>query len=111
MYAKVGKIDAAFHHAVGDFDYGLRAQQLGIESLVCPHINGECDEHEDLLAWCNPKTPLKKRLKLLYTPLGNHPIEFFIFEKRHNGLLKAYFHFLTNHLRAIFPSLWVMRQK
>jgi GT2 family glycosyltransferase len=106
VYKIVGMNDSLFHHALGDFDYGLRAKKSGILSVVAPSILGECEEHTTLAAWCNPQTPIIQRLKLLYTPLGNHPVEFFRFENRHNGIVKACFHFLTNHLRAICPALW-----
>jgi GT2 family glycosyltransferase len=106
VYKTAGMNDPLFHHALGDFDYGLRASNSGITSIVSPSILGECEEHKTLAAWCNPQTPVLKRLKLLYTPLGNNPVEFFKYENRHNGIIKACFHFLTNHLRALMPFLW-----
>ncbi|MDR0606041.1 MAG: glycosyltransferase family 2 protein [Bacteroidales bacterium] len=106
VYKKVGMNDTTFHHALGDHDYGLRAKRLGIVSIVSPSILGECDGHKELTAWCNPQTPVLRRLKLLYSPSGNHPFEFFKYENRHNGLVKACFHLFTNHLRAICPVLW-----
>ncbi|GHV47989.1 acetylglucosaminyltransferase [Bacteroidia bacterium] len=106
VYSVLGTNDSIFHHALGDFDYGLRAKKLGIKSVVSPSVLGECDEHEELAAWCNPQTPILKRLKLLYSPLGNHPVEFFKYKKRHFGLYKACFYFFMNHLRVIIPVLW-----
>jgi GT2 family glycosyltransferase len=106
VYKKIGMNDPIFHHALGDFDYGLRAKKSGIKSVVSPSILGECEEHKELAAWCNPETPVLQRLKLLYTPSGNNPFEFFKYENRHNGIFKACFHFFTNYLRAIAPFLW-----
>ena len=40
--------DPLFHHALGDFDYGLRASKFGVSSVVVPGVLGECDDHEDL---------------------------------------------------------------
>ncbi|MDR2038779.1 MAG: glycosyltransferase family 2 protein [Bacteroidales bacterium] len=111
IFSKLGTNDPFFRHALGDFDYGLRAGKRGISSIVAPHILGTCDEHETFAAWCDPKTPVLKRFKLLYTPLGNHPFEFFKYERRHQGLGMACFHFLTNHLRALMPVLWKDRNK
>jgi GT2 family glycosyltransferase len=105
VYSVVGTNDPIFRHALGDFDYGLRAGKLGIKSTVAPNILGECDEHSVIAEWCNPQTPMLKRLKLLYSPLGNNPIEFFKYKKRHNGLFKACLFFISNHLRAIIPAL------
>lgn len=39
---RVGIIDAAYHHSMGDFDYGLRAGQMGCEVWVAPGTIGTC---------------------------------------------------------------------
>jgi len=106
IYKTVGINDAAFHHALGDFDYGLRASKLGVKSYIAPGFLGECDVHESLPAWCNPKKNLNQRWKAFRSPLGNNPEEFFVFEKRHKGIMKAVKHYFTNHLRVFIPSLW-----
>lgn len=106
-YERIGILDPKFPHAIGDFDYSLRATKAGIKSYITPNVSGICEEHKHLPLWCLPETPLKKRLKTLYSPLGNaHPRYFFYFEKRHYGLITAIKHYLTIHLRAIFPQLW-----
>lgn len=106
VYKKVGTNDPVFHHALGDFDYGLRAAKLGVQSFVAPGFLGQCDVHTSLGTWCNPEKTFKQRWQAFRSPLGNNPEEFFVFEKRHKGLLKAIFHYFTNHLRVCLPSLW-----
>lgn len=106
VYKKLGPNDPVFHHALGDFDYGRRAVQKGVRNVVAPGVLGRCDAHESLPVWCNPKKSFAKRWKAFRSPLGNNPEEFFIYEKRHGGMLKAIFHYLTNHLRLVFPQLW-----
>jgi GT2 family glycosyltransferase len=106
VYKKVGMNDPFFHHALGDFDYGLRAKKIGINSIVASGLIGECDNHETFSTWCNPQMPFFKRWKAFRTPLGQNPEEFFIYEKRHHGLLMAIFHYVTNHVRIIFPWIW-----
>lgn len=106
VYKKVGLNDPFFHHALGDFDYGFRASRAGIKSIVAPSTLGQCDEHNERPTWCNPQKAFKQRWKTFRSPLGQNPEEFFIFEFRHNGLPKACFHYLTNHLRVLYPSLW-----
>ena len=106
VFKIVGTNDSIFRHALGDFDYGLRAGKLGVKSYVAPEILGACDEHESLSIWCNPKQPFNKRWKAFRQPTGHNPEEFFIFEKRHKGLSVAVFHYFTNHLRVMFPFLW-----
>ncbi|PKA98782.1 GT2 family glycosyltransferase [Flavobacteriaceae bacterium MAR_2009_75] len=106
VYQRVGTNDPVFHHALGDFDYGERAAKKGIKNIVAPGILGKCDTHESLATWCNPQKPFTKRWQAFRSPLGNNPEEFFVYEKRHGGLLKAIFHYGTNHLRVLFPQLW-----
>jgi GT2 family glycosyltransferase len=109
VFNKVGFLDKQFRHAIGDIDYGLRALKMGFIHCLSPIFLGYCENHESYPVWCNPAFPLYKRLKNLYTPLGNNTIEFFIFDRRHNGLFKAVFHFFTIHIRTIFPSIWRKR--
>lgn len=106
VYKKVGTHDPVFHHALGDFDYGLRAEKLGVQSFIAPGFLGKCDVHTNLATWCNPKKNFVQRWKAFRSPLGNNPEEFFVFESRHKGLVKAVFHYFTNHLRVFFPRLW-----
>jgi GT2 family glycosyltransferase len=107
IYETIGMIDNIYPHAIGDNDYGLRAVKKGIRIATPPDYIGYCEGHEKLPAWCLPEVPLKKRLKSLYSPLGNsHPRYFFIFEYRHFGLPLAIKHFLSIHLRVLIPSLW-----
>ena len=106
VYEKVGTNDPIFRHALGDFDYGQRANKLGIQNIVAPGVLGQCDLHESLPVWCNPEKPFKKRWKAFRSPLGQNPEEFFIYSKRHNGLPMASFHYITNHIKVAWPRLW-----
>lgn len=111
VYNKLGNLDYYFTHSKGDFDYGLRASKAGIEMYQVGECLGECDLHETLDKWCNPKVPFVQRWKILYRPNGMPPKETFHFEKRHFGLIIATFHYLTVHIRCMFPSLWVKLNK
>jgi GT2 family glycosyltransferase len=103
----VGNLDPVFHHAVGDFDYSLRAKKLGVELLVAPNYIGICESHTELPKWRSPSVSLLNRIKSLYSASsGCYPPEFFVFEKRHNGLFMAVIHYFSTHLRAVFPQLW-----
>jgi GT2 family glycosyltransferase len=107
IYEAIGIIDNIYPHAIGDNDYGLRAIKNGIRIATPGDYIGYCEGHEKLPAWCLPEVPFKKRLKSLYSPLGNsHPRYFFIFEYRHFGLGLAIKHFISIHLRVLIPSLW-----
>jgi GT2 family glycosyltransferase len=104
---KVGNLDWTFTHAIGDFDYSLRAKNLGVLSYSTGTFIGTCSNDFSLPKWVNPKLPLAERIKNLYSPLGNaEPFTFFIFQKRHFGVLRAIKSFITTHIRLIFPQLW-----
>jgi GT2 family glycosyltransferase len=106
-FAKVGNLDLKFRHAIGDFDYALRARKKGVTTYVVPGFSGVCEKNESLPKWCLSNVTLYKRIQSLYSPLGNaQPKYFFIYEMRHFGLVLAIKHLLTIHLRALIPSLW-----
>ena len=109
---KVGILDNRFPHAIGDFEYGLRVRKYGLKAFVAKEYIGVCEGFKKLPIWCSSNVPFSKRLKNLYSPLGSaHPYFFFIYEKSYYGVLYACKHFITIHLRLIFPSLWSKRIK
>ncbi len=107
IFKRVGFIDALFHHAIGDRDYGLRAIKKGFRILITPVYVGYCEANEKLPKWCLTEVPFRERIRSLYSPLGNsHPYYFFVYEKRHFGFLVAMKHYFSIHLRVLIPSLW-----
>lgn len=107
VYSKVGTLDPFFIHAIADNDYGLRAKRLGIKSYSTGNYIGQCSTKNSLPLWCKNDVKLIERIKNLYSPLGNsHPYYFFIYEKRHFGLIRASKHFFSIHIRLFFPQLW-----
>lgn len=111
VFQKVGFLDIRFSHALGDFDYGRRAGKLGFVHLVAPIYLGYCERHEKIPLWIDKSIKLSERLKILYSPLGNNPFEFFLMDRRQYGILSAFFHFITLHLRTIFPQIWIKLNK
>ncbi len=107
----VGNLDNKFHHAMGDYDYGRRAWKRGIKSYISYGYVGSCERHETLPKWCSPSIKLKERIKAFNNPLAINPEQYFIYDHRHNGLLTAVKHYITIHLRLLFPSLWEGRYK
>ena len=110
VFQKIGTLDKLFHHAIGDLDYGLRAQKAGFISYVLGNNIGTCESHNTLPIWCLKEVPFLKRIKSLYSPLGNsHPYYFFRYEFRHFGLLVATKHLFSIHIRVLLPQLWKNR--
>jgi GT2 family glycosyltransferase len=107
VFKTIGFLDERFPHAIGDFEYGLRVRKHNLKSYIAEDYIGICEGSEKLPLWCSPSVSLNKRVKNLYSPLGNsHPYYFFIFEKKYYGLITAIKHFLSIHLRVLIPSLW-----
>lgn len=111
VYDVLGNLDYYFTHSKGDFDYGLRAGKCGIKMFQVGRYLGECDAHPTLDKWCNPDVPLRQRWKMLYRPNGMPPLETFHLEKRHFSLSGAVLHFVTIHVRCLFPCLWNRRNR
>lgn len=106
---KIGLLDKKFSHAMGDFEYGRRASRRGIECFVTP-VLGQCNRNGDYVRWMDTKYSLVKRFKLLYSPLGNNPIEAFYYAKS-ESLLRACFLFLYLNLKALLPHVFKNRSK
>ena len=106
VFKRVGFLDPIFHHGQGDFDYGLKAKKSGIQSFVSSSFVGECERNKELPRWCNPRYPLLVRVKSFKSPLGGRPGSTFIFQRKYIGFVPALFHYVTIHMRLIFPSLW-----
>ncbi|MFD2934154.1 glycosyltransferase family 2 protein [Spirosoma flavum] len=105
--ATVGLLDPIYPHAIGDYEYGLRAMKHGFDLITTRTYIGHCEGNNLLPKWCYSSTPFIERCKSLYSPLGySHPKYFFIFENNHYSLKQAVKHYMTIHLRLLIPSLW-----
>lgn len=107
VFNKIGYLDWKFRHAIGDLDYGYRAKRAGLPNYISSIYLGTCEKNPQLPAWARKEVPLVQRLKNLYSPLGYaEPIPFFHYEKKNLGLFIAIKHFITIHIRVLFPQLW-----
>lgn len=106
VYKKVGLNDPYFHHAIGDFDYSLRAKKLEVLSVVAEGVYGQCDLNSRIPTWSNPAVSLRKRFKALFKPDELNPFELFHYKKRHFGFVAACMTFCSNYIHVIFPKLW-----
>lgn len=102
VFKKLGNLSPEYTHAIGDFDYGLRAIQAGIKCFATSKFVAVCSKNK-LPLWSNPNTPLIKRIKLLHSPKGLNLKEYLVYRKKFWGsewiidMIKAY-------LKALFPK-------
>lgn len=112
IYESIGLLDKRFPHAIGDFEYGLRVRKHHLSSFISEDYIGSCEGNTKLPLWCSPQASFSKRIKSLYSPLGNsHPYYYYLFEYEYYGVIRAVKHFLTIHLRLIFPTLWIKKNR
>jgi len=103
VYHTVGNLDSGFTHYLGDFDYGLRASKKGIHSYLMSEFIGYC-EIGNSENKTNKKMNTFDRLKHLYSPLGNNPLQFFKYQFRHFGIITAVKYFISDHLKTILKG-------
>ena len=65
---RIGILDPVFTHAMGDFDYGLRARKAGIRVVVAPGTIGTCPLNGAGGSWQDPNLSLRDRLRNLNSP-------------------------------------------
>lgn len=104
---KIGLLDRKFSHAMGDFEYGRRAIRNGIKCYVTPVI-GQCNRNEDYVRWMDTNYSLVKRIKLLYSPLGENPFEAFYYAKS-ESFFRACILFVYLNVKAAFPRIFKNR--
>lgn len=102
----LGNLDYYFRHSFGDIEYGLRANRKGISIFTTSQTIGHCNRNEGTPAFLSSKISLKKRLKILYSPLGFNPFEAFYLNRKYHSLIYALMLFIKVHLNSIFPTLF-----
>lgn len=84
---KLGNLDAAFRHSIGDFDYGFRARAAGFDIYVAPGYVGSCARNSGIGTWRDNDAPFPKRWRHLISPKGLPFKEWLIYTRRHCGAL------------------------
>ena len=82
---KIGILDPAFEHGMGDYDYGLRATRTGIRVLVAPGFFGECSRNPPEGSFLDRKLTRFARLKKMVGRRGLPPSGWWHFTRRHAG--------------------------
>jgi GT2 family glycosyltransferase len=82
---RLGNLDCAFRHQLGDFDYGLRATKAGIPVILAPGYFGTCSDNPVNGTWRDRSQPLSKRWRHLLSPKGAPIREWLLYTRRHFG--------------------------
>ncbi|MEH2092808.1 glycosyltransferase [Nostoc sp. 'Peltigera membranacea cyanobiont' 213] len=98
--AKIGNIDTAFIHSLGDLDYALRARKLGCQIWVAPGYIGSCTKNSIRNSWVDTNLSILQRLKKALQIKGFPLKPWTVFCIRHSGPLWIFYWFLP-YIRAI----------
>ncbi|MGB3300178.1 MAG: glycosyltransferase family 2 protein, partial [Phormidesmis sp.] len=89
---KIGNLDSAFSHGIGDIDYGLRARRAGCNIWVAPGFLGECkNDSAQTKPWRQSHLGFYERFRRLNQPKGLPFNERKVFMQRHAGWLWPFY--------------------
>ena len=111
VYRNVGLIDKFYVHFGGDYDYGLRAQEMGYKIYLTPSFVGTSDRHDSFIPkYCSPNLSLMKRWKILHSPIYSPSVKFH-FSYVHYGCLCASKYLIISYLGVFSPSVYAYLKK
>lgn len=113
VYSVVGNVDQRFTHAMGDFDYGLRARSAGCQVFVAPRTLGTCSANSRSGTFRDEAASGPERLRRAASIKGLPFSEWAEFCRRYGGPLwpvltiSPYVRtFMTARQRSIEPGRW-----
>jgi GT2 family glycosyltransferase len=107
---RVGNLDPVFEHAMGDTDYGLRAQALGVRTYVARGIVGHCSPNPLGGTYFDTSLPLARRWKLIRSRKGLPVRSWRHFCRRHGGPFWPV-HFAWPYAKVILTGVRRMFQR
>ncbi len=103
-FCTLGRLDPAYIHSMGDFDYGMRAAKKGFKIVNCDAHIGECDDNRIEGTWKDASLPRRKRLALKEGPKGLPKHDWYHFVRKNYGLLPAWYHSITPYIRILLSK-------
>lgn len=85
LFERLGPIDEAYVHQLGDIDYGYRALKHGGGVWIAPSTIGTCSPNVGLKAYRDPSKSISERLRALRGPHGLPLKSWMTFLQRHAG--------------------------
>jgi GT2 family glycosyltransferase len=104
VYQVLGGLTEVYTHGLADFDYTLRARHANIPVLLAPNYLGIC-ENDHGNSWKSQRSPLKDRVKFMYSPKGLAYHEYLYFIKKffpseyYSAKFKLW-------MKTLFPIIW-----
>lgn len=85
VVAAIGNIDTAFVHALGDWDYGLRARAAGFQIWVAPGFVGTCSLNPPAVKKPSEMKSFSTQMRTICNAKNLPPHAWKTFVKRHYG--------------------------
>ena len=105
VYTVLGNLSNDYTHAMGDFDYGLRALREGFKCYTTKTFIATCALNSGIPGWCDPQNSFKKRWGLFHSPGGLNIKEYILFRKK-NMENDWFLYAVKAYLKMIFPNLY-----
>lgn len=100
---RVGNLDPAFEHAMGDTDYALRANQLGVGVWLAPGTHGTCGDNSVGNTFMDPTLSLARRWRQMMGRKGLPWRSWLVLTRRHAGILWPLY-FAWPYLRLLWSG-------
>lgn len=102
IFRRIGNMDVAYSHSLGDFDYGFHASKIGVEIRVSDTYVGKCCDNPASGSWRDKTLPRKKRLKLKESPKGLPRREWFHYLRKNYSICTALVWSLIPYVKILF---------
>lgn len=100
----VGNLDPAFEHAMGDTDYALRANKLGVGVWVAPGVYGTCAHNVVSNTFMDSGLPLSKRWRQMLGRKGLPWRSWWVLTRRHAGIFWPLY-FIWPYVRTVLSGV------
>ncbi|MBR1470269.1 MAG: glycosyltransferase family 2 protein [Lachnospiraceae bacterium] len=100
-FRRMGNLDKAYVHSMGDYDYGLRMKHRGAIVINSGAHVGSCDDNDISGSWKDPSLDRKTRLQRKEGPKGLPAKDWYHFIRKNYSLPAAVYHSMTPYLRIL----------
>lgn len=104
VFRVLPNMDTAYHHSLGDFDYGLVASQRGISIVASDFFVGCCNDNPPIGTWLDTTLSRWERLRRKEQTKGYPFRESFYFANKHYGILAAIYTSITPYVRILIKK-------
>lgn len=110
IFKRLGFLSSDYTHAMGDYDYGLRALEEGFKLITTRRYIAICKTNKKIPVWMDTNSSLLTRWRSLYSPLGLNIMEYRKFRRRFWN--KTYYLDIAKvYVQTIVPRLYNIFKK